>query len=718
MNIKLPLTIIFVLALNLLFAAPQITFDSDQSKQPDKINATDVVKQLNSGERGNGIAFSPEYVFSSDNIAYPSAGTLDSLHFVVAYTTGYSYAVVGTIDGNTITYGDEHLFNDGNVTAYSSEYISVAVLDATHFIIAYSDRGDSYSNAGTVVLGTVIGDSISYSPEYVFNPNSTYYTSAATLSSNKFVIAYSQNNGKSIIGTVSGNSISFGQEKILNVGITAEISATSLNQSKFIVCYRDYESNKYGKAVVGNVSGTTITYGPETTFAQNNYADPCATTTMDENHFVVAYQGLVNIGTVSGNNISLGTGLPFITNNNAEYFSIATLDSANFVLTYKQQSQAGGKAIIGTIANSNIYLSQEVFYTQQAINIQSVTSLGPNEFVVAFNEYNPDDYGIGIIGNVFEKPVTTTIYNTVKCVGNDSITVPVTIMDMENISKFSLTINYDNTNLLFENCTNLNPQLSSGQLTTIENNGEITVSWESDTSAFILNSDTLFDLLFSIQIDTNYKTEDIFWDEENSYYEKQNGEYAEDEYVDGQIITLAPDKPEGPIIIDLNNLEVAEYTTNIVEDATEYQWFIDPPEAGVIFGTGTVGTAGWNANYTGLSAFVYVIATTDKCGPTASDSLEVSIGYVGLRDMSGDGIKIELFPNPNNGQFKLFIKDATNELTLKVINARGEIVHKENLKITAIDFVHDLNLASCQSGIYYVQLISNNAVTVKKLIVR
>jgi len=119
-------------------------------------------------------------VFNSAITNYISVAALDATHFVVAYKDdgGADYGIcrAGVISGTTISsYGAENVFNSA-----ATNYISVAALDATHFVVAYQDYGNS--NFGTAIVGVVSGTTISsYGAENVFNSAATNYISVAAL---------------------------------------------------------------------------------------------------------------------------------------------------------------------------------------------------------------------------------------------------------------------------------------------------------------------------------------------------------------------------------------------------------------------------------------------------------------------------------------------------------------------------------------------------------
>ena len=93
-----------------------------------------------------------------------------------------------------------------------------------------------------------------------------------TLPINKVVIAYSRLwkqrwYGTAIVGTVSGTSISFGSPVVFE---SANNCLTSVkydsNNGKVVIAYQDNGNSSYGTAIVGTVSGTSISFGSATVF--------------------------------------------------------------------------------------------------------------------------------------------------------------------------------------------------------------------------------------------------------------------------------------------------------------------------------------------------------------------------------------------------------------------------------------------------------------------
>ena len=163
----------------------------------------------------------------------------------------YGTAIVGTVSGTSISFGSEVVFNSGNTESISSAY------DSTNqkVVIVYSDLGNS--NHGTAIVGTVSGTAISFGSEVVFNSGATEQISSAYDSANgKVVIAYrdagNSSYGTAIVGTVSGTSISFGSEVVFNnTGATNYNSAVyDSTNGKVVIGYRDDSNGDQGTSVV------------------------------------------------------------------------------------------------------------------------------------------------------------------------------------------------------------------------------------------------------------------------------------------------------------------------------------------------------------------------------------------------------------------------------------------------------------------------------------
>ena len=91
--------------------------------------------------------------------------------------------------------------------------------------------------------------------------------------SDKFLVIYkaSNNYGKCKVGTISGDSVSYGSEVTFASGNTTNIAvAFDSTNNKVVLSYRDSSNSYYGTAIVGTISGTSITFGTEVVYESVN----------------------------------------------------------------------------------------------------------------------------------------------------------------------------------------------------------------------------------------------------------------------------------------------------------------------------------------------------------------------------------------------------------------------------------------------------------------
>ena len=313
----------------------------------------------------NSISYGTAVVFESASTS-PIAATFDSSNnkVVIAYGDGgnsnYGTAIVGTVSGTSISFGSATVYESANSPGPSITYDA----NAGKVVIAYTDNGNS--NYGTSIVGTVSGTSISFGTAVVFESASTEYTGIAYDSdSQKVVIGYrdggNSNAGTAIVGTVSGTSISFGSAAVFDTANSIRIAVSyDSSAQKIVIAYRDSGSDDEGMAVVGTVSGTSISFGTPAEFdAKSDYVNSVYNTT--DQKVIIAYQDRAdNYGkavecTISGTSISFTTPFTFATAN-ITYLGAAYDSNANrTVLGYRDGSNSDyGTAVVFAASSTNL----------------------------------------------------------------------------------------------------------------------------------------------------------------------------------------------------------------------------------------------------------------------------------------------------------------------------------------------------------------------------
>ena len=350
-------------------------------------------------------------VFESSTTTFSSA-TYDSYaqKVVIAYTdntnSSYGTAIVGTVSGTSISFGTAVVFESASSANISATYDS----NAQKVVIAYKDVGNS--EHGTAVVGTVSGTSISFGTAVVFESAASEVISATyDANAQKIVIAYrdfaNSSKGTAIVGTVSGTSISFGSPVIFEQGGISYSSAVyDSNAQKVVITYRDNNNSYYGTAIVGTVSGTSISFGTAVVFESATVEYISAVYDSNAQKVVIAYEDVGNsqygtaiVGTVSGTSISFGSAAVF-ESASCNWIS-ATYDSnvQKVVIAYRDVGNSNqGTLVVGTVSGTSIsFGSALVFESGNTNNTSLAYDANAQKVVIAYTDSGNNDYGTAIV---------------------------------------------------------------------------------------------------------------------------------------------------------------------------------------------------------------------------------------------------------------------------------------------------------------------------------
>jgi len=283
--------------------------------------------------------------------------------------------------GNAPSVGTSVAFNSASTRYTTAAYDS----NAQKVVIAYRDGGNS--NKGNCVVGTVdpSDNSITFGSEINFENANTQYTRIVYDSNaQKVVIVYRDGDnsdyGTAIVGTVSGTSISFGTAAVFNTANTSETDVTyDSDAQKIVVIYADSADSGKGTAKVGTVSGTSISFGSATQFSSNNFQDYIGAT-YDENaqKVVIAcrdttnsFYGTAVVGTVSGTSISFGTPVVYNQGTSEDNKPVYDPSSQKVVIFYRDGGNSDyGTAIVGTVSGTSISFGTEVVFNEANTDTQ------------------------------------------------------------------------------------------------------------------------------------------------------------------------------------------------------------------------------------------------------------------------------------------------------------------------------------------------------------
>jgi len=333
---------------------------------------------------------------------------------VVALNNDGTVSIVSNV-GQFSAMGSPVVFESATSTYISCCYDSIN----EKVVITYADGGNS--GWGTAIVGTVSGTTISFGTPVVFESATTSYTSCCYDSINgKVVIAYrdggNSNWGTAIVGTVSGTTISFGSPVVFESVATSHTSCCydSINE-KVVIAYNG--NSNLGTAVVGTVSGTTISFGSPVVFESvaTSHTSCCYDSIAEK--VLIAYRGNSNYGTslegvVSGTTISFG--IPVVFESATTTYTSCCYDSTNgkVVVAYTGNLNYGTAVIaqVGYISSnyeSFIGLSTQTVADTDSVVVTSLGGVNSNQSSLITNRNYYVDYEGNITTSVIVDDVAT-----------------------------------------------------------------------------------------------------------------------------------------------------------------------------------------------------------------------------------------------------------------------------------------------------------------------
>ena len=356
-------------------------------------------------------------VFESADISSTSAAyDVNAGKVVIAYqdraNSYYVTAVVGTISGTSISFGTPVVAHSTNASSIAAVYDD----NAQRILIAYVDNLNG--THGTSVVGTVSGTSISFGSSVRFEEAATKFISAAYDSNQqKVVIAYeddaNSDYGTAVVGTVSGTSVSYGTPVVFE---SASVESTSVaydsDSQKVVIGYKDAGNSNYGTAIVGTVSGTSISFGSAAVFDSTSMLRTSAAYDANAQKVVIAYrdggvndEGMAVVGTVSGTSISFGTPVEFDAQSD-HISAVYDATAQKVVIAYQDRADNYGKVVAGTVSGTSIsFTSPATFESANTEYVATAYDSSAGKVAIGYRDLGNSNYGTSV---VYQTPYTAT----------------------------------------------------------------------------------------------------------------------------------------------------------------------------------------------------------------------------------------------------------------------------------------------------------------------
>ena len=222
------------------------------------------------------------------------------------------YGIAGTVSGTTITLGSTVEFTTSTYGVKGLAYDA----NAGKYLLVYVDNQNSLYLTG--IVATVSGTSVSFGTAVTIDSNTYIYAAKAAYdSANQKVVAIGSrgNQVNGYVATISGTSFSTGSVATVSSsrpfvdGDTQVCSATyDANAGSVVFVYPDNENSGRGTAIVGQVSGTSLTWGStqvidasdKFSYLAISYDSTAKKVVVSGDYGDVGHTGRYSVGTITG----------------------------------------------------------------------------------------------------------------------------------------------------------------------------------------------------------------------------------------------------------------------------------------------------------------------------------------------------------------------------------------------------------------------------------
>ena len=262
--------------------------------------------------------------------------------------------------------------------------------------------------------------------------NSTYNRVAYDSTNNKIVIAY-QDEGNSqyltsVVGTIASGAITFGTPVVIvsSAGLGYDSLTFNASSGKVVYSFSPANNSYYGTAIVGTVSGTSISWGTSSVFASTTTANIASTYDSTAQKVLIFYRGTSNYGygittTISGTSISFGAQSTFNSAVTTNIHSAYNSTQNKTALIYRDAASSFyGRSIVATVSGTSLSYGTPVALTSDAFsstrgNAALVYDLSKDKIVASWR--SSANAGVGAIGTISGTSISWGSAVTIKASG-------------------------------------------------------------------------------------------------------------------------------------------------------------------------------------------------------------------------------------------------------------------------------------------------------------
>lgn len=242
----------------------------------------------------------------------------------------------------------------------------------------------------------------------------------------KVVLIYVTNTGgQAVVGTISGTTITFGSLVYFN-GANSNVGAIracfDVNAGKVLLTYQDGANSNYGIARVGTVSGTSISFGTAVVFNSGaTRATNCSYDSTSQKNVIAfteeggSYRSKALVGTISGTGISFGSTVTVDTGANYRgVWPVYDPDQNKTVVTVSSNTSSSTICYVGTVSGTSISFGSGVTLQSNAAYTLSPTyDTTANKIVFCYAKASSCAARVGTVSGTSISFGTETEFNSV-----------------------------------------------------------------------------------------------------------------------------------------------------------------------------------------------------------------------------------------------------------------------------------------------------------------
>jgi hypothetical protein len=200
---------------------------------------------------GGSLVWGSESVFHTDTSYEVNVVALSATEVAVVFrdfnNASLGTGIAGTVSGGAFAWGNPSVFNPADTVD-----IDAAALTGTDLVVVY--RGDLILEHGTAIVGTLSGGNLTWGDASVFNPGRTAAINVAPLPGAGLVVCYREADdleyGKVVTGELGGDGLLWSREGVFNPARTIATDVAAVPASDFVVIYSDNGNADLGTARV------------------------------------------------------------------------------------------------------------------------------------------------------------------------------------------------------------------------------------------------------------------------------------------------------------------------------------------------------------------------------------------------------------------------------------------------------------------------------------